>query len=324
MKFLPNKLSKDNTRLTQFISNVYDYVRESGGLDKGSHEKLELLVGNKPFIELENPNHPLTSLLRALSELCWQHYHHIQFPPPRSFHAPSGRKPEGLVSSPLKRLVQQSSVRRVDPPATPVRSLPLANPDQSPLKDHSAIAQAFVQATGASSDIEWPSDKVKRARPLVLPVAASRSEKRQSGAPLYASYGVEEPRFSTPAERARTATTDSHGSQDSRDSRGRASGGAPAKASKTSSRRKTHSEKSPAQFIDPMSPRSGGESSRSRSTTPESQGVFEDVDDDLDMNNIEPGTHDSGDRASVSARNHPYAERINDSMAVGLDDIQFN
>ncbi|KAM5535263.1 hypothetical protein V8D89_011069 [Ganoderma adspersum] len=83
LKYLSNKLSNDDVRIAKFISDVYHHVRcESGGLAKGSYDKLELLVNNKPFVELRVSDHPLSTLLRMLSELCSQHYHHIQFPPP--------------------------------------------------------------------------------------------------------------------------------------------------------------------------------------------------------------------------------------------------
>ncbi|PIL31162.1 hypothetical protein GSI_05859 [Ganoderma sinense ZZ0214-1] len=314
LKHLPNTLSNDDVRIAKFISDVYDYVRESGGLDRGGYDKLDMLVNNKPFVQLLMAGHPLGTVLQMLSELCWQHYHHIQFRSRQSSLPPAGsREPIVFRPSPLERL---RSV--VNPSPTPEKILPMADPERSPFKDHGAIGNVFLWATmpPEPSKVKWPSDKIKRTKPLIVPLATSRSGKRQSGAPSYAPYSVEEPKHSAPAKRARSAAT-----LNSRGSRGRSTR---AKALKTSSRKRIRSETSPAEITDPMAMRSGAESSRS--TTPESQGMLGDVEDDADMDDgLEPDAADSESdtRVAGSALSHHYAERVTD-MASGLDDIRFD
>ena len=169
LKYLSNTRSNDDVRIAEFISDVYHHVRRgSGGQAKGSYDKLERLVKNRPFVELRLPDHPLSTLLRMLSELCSQHYHHIRFPPPKPYVPPSStRKPEGRVPSSLQLIasIQPDEDFMVDlPPRRPVRTLPEADPDQSPLKDHVAIGSAFLwtlKPTPASK-VRWPSDKIKR------------------------------------------------------------------------------------------------------------------------------------------------------------------
>ena len=170
LKYLSNTRSNNDVHIAEFISDVYHHVcRESGGLAKGNYAKLNRLVGNRPFVEMRTKDHPLDTLLQMLSELCWQHYHHIQFPPPKPLPPPSSsRKPEGLAPSSLRRFLDfvQPDSSLVDPPDVilPRRTLPEADPGQSPLKDHVAIGRAFLWATKppAGSKIPWPSDKIKR------------------------------------------------------------------------------------------------------------------------------------------------------------------
>ncbi|KAI1786813.1 hypothetical protein LXA43DRAFT_751802 [Ganoderma leucocontextum] len=346
LKHLPNKLSNEDYRVASFISTVYDHVRQSGVLDKGSHEKLELLVGNKPFVELQPRKQPLQYLLEALSELCYQHYHHIQFPPPQPLpdHLQEGMSVE-VPEDDLEELGQfLVSINAENPPPPlvlrppAIAALPPPDPSMSPFKDHRAIGQQLLHALGPppshpAHGLPWPvGDKIKRARPLdVTPSASiSRSGKRQSaGFPAYASFGVVAPQYSVPSKRARTTASGSaHGSGSG------ASGRAPAgqeKAPRTSeadARADTRTEASPAagpsRYTDPMALRSDGESSRSRSATPESQGTFGDAEDDTDDDLREPDANESdASTAAATGRSHRYAERISD-MAAGLDDIQFD
>ncbi|KAI1781713.1 hypothetical protein LXA43DRAFT_1159140 [Ganoderma leucocontextum] len=322
VKYLPNKLSNEDYRVASFISRVYDHVRQSGVLDKGSHEKLELLVGNKPFVELQNPKQPLSLLLQALSALCYHHYHHIQFalPDPQYVTDP------GLMSVERGRFAQMLSATKTRNPAarvvhrtvTPSTTvLPPPDPSKSPFNDHDAIVLEFLETLEPPNQehpaygLEWPaSDKIKRVKPLSLvepTISVSQSGKRQSGVPPYAPFGTPNPEHSAPAKRARTCASDS---RDSPDSRGRGSGGSgksqrKTRTLKTSAQTRTRSEASSApqpRYIDPMALRSEGESSRSRSTTPESQGMFGDVEDDMDTDDLEPDTNESGAQASGGCR----------------------
>ncbi|KAI1786815.1 hypothetical protein LXA43DRAFT_1032180 [Ganoderma leucocontextum] len=208
VKDLPNDLSGGSSNVNWFISDVYNYVREVDGIEKGSATKLTRLMENKPFVELRNPEDPLGRLLRVLSDLCWQHYHHIQFPSPRppASDISNSRQPAGPGPKTLMRIPQRSLVPEAGPPAppVPVRTLPPADPAQSPLKDHMAIANAFARVLLRTTGPGWPTDeKITRTKPLAL-LPASRSGKRQNGAPPYASYGVEDPKHSSPAKPART------------------------------------------------------------------------------------------------------------------------
>ncbi|KAM5539859.1 hypothetical protein V8D89_006362 [Ganoderma adspersum] len=302
LKHLPN-LSNDDYRLAFFISSVYDRVRHSGGLEKVSKDKLDLLVGNKPDVQLESRNQPLQHLLEALSELCYQHYYYIQFPPPRLPHD-HPREGTSILEDDIEELgvvLPSLDVKRRPPPLalrppTTIAALPEPDPLQSPFQDHVAMGEQLFHAIRLPKDypahgLLWPaSDKIKRTKPLdVTPsVSISRSGKRQSaGFPSYAPFGVADPEFSLPAKQASPAA-------------------------------------GPSQYIDPMALRSDGESSWSRSTTPESEGRFGDGGEDTDNDNPKPNTNESDAPAVVSdGPSHQYAERITD-MAAELNEIQFH
>ena len=177
LKYLPNELSdEDDHMVASFTYRVYDRVRcsSSDGLYRGSIEKLQLLVNNKPFVELRpREQQPLQPLLDALSELCYRHYHHIQFPPPQPqpHCPPSSREAIVVVSQALESLLipPDGDGTVPDPPALlrltameAERTLPEADPDQSPLKDHIAIGNAFVSAVKPRDGltVRWPSDKI--------------------------------------------------------------------------------------------------------------------------------------------------------------------
>ena len=182
LKHLPNNLSNDDYRLALFISSVYDRVRHSGGLEKGSKDKLDLLVGNKPFVQLEPRNQPLHYLLEALSHLCYQHYYHIQFPPPR---LPLDQPQEGMsilednieelgVVLPSLEVLQRRPpplVLRPQPTTTATAALPLPGPDpsQSPFQDHVAMGEQLYYAIRPPADhpargLLWPASEKTRSR----------------------------------------------------------------------------------------------------------------------------------------------------------------
>ncbi|PIL31170.1 hypothetical protein GSI_05867 [Ganoderma sinense ZZ0214-1] len=354
LKYLPNDLSSEDYRLALFISVVYDHVRQSGGLEKGSRDKLEFLIRNRPFVQLQPHKQPLQCLLEALSELCYEHYHHIQFPPP--LHPPDhlrggtslevlednfeelgttlvekkNRPPPVLAISVDAASEDPPSERLLRTPAT-IRALPPPDPSKSPFTDHEVMGVCLLDTLRPPDDshpaygLSWPvGDKIQRTKPLdITPnVSVSRSSKRESaGFPSYAPFAVADPEYFVPSKRVRTTTSGSRGSGSGTSRK------VQQKAPRTSAdASRTRSEASPgpgpSRYIDPMALRSDGEPSGSRSTTPESEGRFDDGDDDVD--NLEPDTNESD--APAAANNRPtyqYAERITD-MAAELDEILFH
>ncbi|KAM5535281.1 hypothetical protein V8D89_011087 [Ganoderma adspersum] len=322
LKHLPNNLSNDDYRLALFISSVYD---------RGSKDKLDLPVGNKPFVQLEPRNQPLHYLLEALSHLCYQHYYHIQFPPPR---LPPDQPREGMsilednieewgVVLPSLEVKRRPPPLVLRPPTRTTAALPDPDPSQSPFQDHVVMGEQLYYA------IRPPADHPAHGlltKPLdVTPsVSVSPSGKRQSaGFPSYAPFGVADPGFSLPAKHARMTPSDSRGSGSG------TSGKVQKKAPRTSAdASRTHSEASepaagPSQYIDPMALRSDRESRWSRSTTPESERRFGEEGEDTDNDNPEPDTNESDAPPAVSdGPSHQYTERITD-MAAELDEIQF-
>nr|VWP02215.1 DNA helicase (EC [Ganoderma boninense] len=200
---LPHDLSSQDHTLASFVSRVYHHVRPAsdGGRETGSLEKLERLAKGTPFVYLLPQRQPLQHLLDALSELCSQHYHHIQFAPP----PPLPRRPrEGVSFEVLKDNVDELGVcfvdpefesesvdaepterppPRIDPPA------PGPDPSKSPFKNHAAIYRQFLHvlrppappssssSSSSSSSLHpspahggpghlWPvGDKIHRASP---------------------------------------------------------------------------------------------------------------------------------------------------------------
>ncbi|KAI1781712.1 hypothetical protein LXA43DRAFT_1159135 [Ganoderma leucocontextum] len=190
VKYLPNDLSDGSSNIIWFISDVYDYVREADGIEKGKPRA--------PF------GSPASGALRLM--LATLPPHPVPFAATPASHFSKGRQPAGLGPKTLMRIHQRSSVPEDDPPAPPmpVRAPPPADPAQSPLKDHTAMASAFARALLRTTGPGWPTDeKIARTKPLALLPAESHSGKRQSGAPPYAPY--EDPKHSVPsAKRART------------------------------------------------------------------------------------------------------------------------
>ncbi|KAM5539845.1 hypothetical protein V8D89_006348, partial [Ganoderma adspersum] len=153
VKYLPNDLSYDDYRVASFISSMYDHVRIVDGVETGSITKLQRLIENKPFVELQNPTeHPLSPLLHALSKLCSRHYHHIQFPLPKSHRetrrggmsVERGRFAHMTVFVLAATLELHAPQGARDVPRHATAPLPTPDPAKSPFNDHYAIARAFL------------------------------------------------------------------------------------------------------------------------------------------------------------------------------------
>ncbi|KAM5535264.1 hypothetical protein V8D89_011070 [Ganoderma adspersum] len=221
VKYLPNDLSYDDYRVASFISSMYDHVRIVDGVETGSITKLQRLIENKPFVELQNPTeHPLSPLLHALSKLCSRHYHHIQFPLPKSHRetrrggmsVERGRFAHMTVFVLAATLELHAPQDARDVPRHATAPLPTPDPAKSPFNDHYAIARAFLHTLEPPNDkhpaygLGWPvADKIKTVKPLgvVEPTTASLSDS-EHGIPPYAPFCTPNPEHSNPAKCTRS------------------------------------------------------------------------------------------------------------------------